>query len=105
MESEYNGTEIESFDKLNEGDRVTVIKDTDINVEQTGTAYKIPETEIVEDVVVVDSAVVADISEGGFGVVTTDLTDCTDKENRQATDLMAEWCNGDHATVIVHNDE
>ncbi len=100
-----NGTEVESIDELSEGDRVTVIKDKDIEIEDTGTDYKIPETEMKEDVVVIENALIDRIGEGGFGgLLQVDLIEC-DKSQQARGDSIPEYIDEDTITVITLEDD
>jgi len=105
MQNEITGVEVESVDELSEGDRITVVYDTHIEIEQTGTDYKIPETEMQEDHIRVDDALIDDISEGGFaGELMVHITECSDEEQAGAADGIPMWVNEDGVTVIKHDE-
>lgn len=101
MNDELTGDEIESVDELSEGDRITIIKDSEYQIENTGTAYKIPDGWTETDVVKVDGAVVDNITTGIGGIPEVRMSDCSDAEQSRA-DLVPDWCEADDVTVIRH---
>jgi len=106
MQNEITGVEVESVDELSEGDRITVVYDTHVEVEQTGTDYKIPETKMQEDHVRVDDALIEEISKGGFaGELMIHITECSEEQQAGAADGIPMWVDEDGVTVIKHDDD
>lgn len=88
-----DGDEVTDTDELAEGDRVTVIADGSIEVEDVGTAYKIPDVEVTNGPVVkVEDAEILDV-DTMFGAVSIRI------EGISSSSALPNWINGHNTTV------